>query len=214
MSDAPHPNSDTFFTNNWFGTSAKYIWDTLIKQIRPAVILEIGSYEGASACYLIERCADTYPIAIHCIDTWEGGAEHKRLGVDMSAVERRFLANTKRVRELSAHPVELTVHKGPSIKCLAKLLSEDFFGHFDLIYIDGSHSAPDVLSDAVLSFPLLKVGGTMIFDDYTWRHSPEASEDPLDIPKPAIDTFLNIYFHKMRIIHSPNSQVFAKKISN
>ena len=214
MLDAPDPDSDAGFTNNWFGTSAKYIWDTIVPQMAPAAMLEIGSYEGASACYLIETFADKYPIAIHCIDTWEGGAEHRRSGVDMSAVERRFLANTKRVRERSVHPVELTAHKGPSLQCLAKLISDGFSERFDLVYIDGSHSAPDVLADAVLSFPLLKVGGTMIFDDYTWRHTLGASQDPLDVPKPAIDTFLNIYFHKMSIVHSPNSQVFAMKTSN
>jgi hypothetical protein len=81
-----------------------------------------------------------------------------------------------------------------------------------LIYIDGSHQAPDVLSDATLSFPLLKVGGTMIFDDYTWRSVPG---DPLYGPKLAVDAFLNIYFHKMRIGWSPNNfQVVAQKISD
>ena len=38
--------------------------------------------------------------------------------------------------------------------------------NFDLIYIDASHYAPDVLSDAVLAFKLLKPGGILIFDDY------------------------------------------------
>ena len=36
----------------------------------------------------------------------------------------------------------------------------------DLIYIDGSHLAKDVLSDAILSWKLLKPSGVMIFDDY------------------------------------------------
>jgi hypothetical protein len=34
---------------------------------------------------------------------------------------------------------------------------------------DGSHRARDVLEDAVLSWPLLKVGGIMLFDDYLWQ---------------------------------------------
>jgi len=40
--------------------------------------------------------------------------------------------------------------------------------HFDYISIDGSHEAADVLSDAVLSWPLLKTGGLICFDDYEW----------------------------------------------
>jgi len=207
-------NAGIAFTNNWFEISAKQIWDVLIPQINPTEILEIGSFEGASACYLIANCASKAPIKIHCIDTWEGGVEHKRHGVDMTDVERRFLDNTKIACDRVPHRVELVVHKGFSNICLAKIiLSQNFQNYFDLIYIDGSHLAPDVLSDATLSFPLLKVGGTMIFDDYLWR-GRLSQDDPLYGPKLAIDAFLNIYFRKMRIVWSPNSQVVARKISD
>ena len=40
------------FTNNWFNDAAKHQWDRLIPGIKPNKILEIGSYEGASTCYL------------------------------------------------------------------------------------------------------------------------------------------------------------------
>ena len=199
------------FTNNWFEISAKQIWDNLIPQIKPTKILEIGSFEGASACYLIANCASKAPIEIHCIDTWEGGEEHKRMVVVMTDVERRFLKNTKIAKERVPHRVDLVTHKGLSIICLAKLVAESFLGYFDLVYIDGSHLASDVLSDATLSFSLLRVGGTMIFDDYLWRGS---QNDPLHGPKLAIDSFLNIYFQKMRIGWSANSQVVATKVAD
>jgi predicted O-methyltransferase YrrM len=204
-------NADISFTNNWFETTAMQIWDELIPKINPSKILEIGSFEGASACYLIAKCASKTPIEIHCIDTWEGGIENKRAGVNMGDIERRFLDNTKIACDRVPHRVELITHKGLSNICLAKIINQSFLNYFDLIYIDGSHLAPDVLSDATLSFPLLKVGGTMIFDDYLWRGN---SQDPLYGPKLAVDAFLNIYFHKMRIALSPNSQVVAKKISD
>lgn len=201
------------FTNNWFGSTARPIWDALIPQLNAARILEIGSYEGASACYLIASCAAKMPIELHCIDTWAGGEEHKKAGVDMADVEKRFLHNTKIARSRVAHPVELIMHKGRSNICLARILSQGRLNYFDLIYIDGSHYAPDVLSDAVLSFPLLKIGGMMIFDDYLWRG--QFSQDaPLHGPKPAIDAFMNVYFHKMQVTRSPNTQVIARKISD
>lgn len=168
------------------------------------------SFEGASACYLIASCASKAPIEIHCIDTWEGGIDHKRDGVNMGDVERRFLDNTKIACDRVAHRVELIIHKGFSNICLAKLLSQNFLNYFDLIYIDGSHEAPDVLSDATFSFPLLKVGGIMIFDDYLWRGTRPLNEYG---PKLAVDAFLNIYFREMQIIWAPNSQVCAKKYS-
>jgi len=211
MSDENSCETDFTFSNNWFEITAKKGWDALIPQINPKTILEIGSFEGASACYLIANCAAKGSIEIHCIDTWEGGIEHKKAGINMGATERRFLNNTKIARSRVPHWVELITHKGRSDISLAKILNQDFLNYFDLIYIDGSHLAPDVLSDAVLSFPLLKVGGTMIFDDYLWRGN---SQDILYSPKIAVDAFLNIYFHKMQVIFSPNSQVVAKKISN
>jgi predicted O-methyltransferase YrrM len=199
------------FTNRWFEQTAQPIWDQLIPGLKPTKILEIGSFEGASACYLIEKCASSAPLEIHCVDTWEGGTEHKASGTNMHDVERRFLDNTRLACERAAHSVKLVTHKGLSSISLAAIQNERFFNYFDLIYIDGSHKAPDVLSDAVLSFPLLKLGGTMIFDDYLWMGG---NTDPLACPKLAIDAFLNIYFHKMKISWSPNSQVVAKKTSD
>ena len=39
---------------------------------------------------------------------------------------------------------------------------------FDLAYIDGSHMAADVYRDAALTWPLMKSGGVILFDDYEW----------------------------------------------
>jgi predicted O-methyltransferase YrrM len=86
--------------------------------------------------------------------------------------------------------------------------------YFDFIYIDGSHQAPDVLVDAILSFKLLRVGGLIVFDDYLWSEKGVADRDPLQCPKPAIDSFLNIFFRKVNIISAPLYQIYAQKISD
>jgi hypothetical protein len=57
------------FSNNWFEVTAKPVWDRIIPEINPRTALEIGSFEGASACYLIEHCASSSPFVLHCIDT-------------------------------------------------------------------------------------------------------------------------------------------------
>ncbi|MDQ0041819.1 hypothetical protein [Variovorax boronicumulans] len=45
------PITEAFqFTNDWFGV-VKGVWEELVPQIQPQRMLEIGSYEGASACY-------------------------------------------------------------------------------------------------------------------------------------------------------------------
>ena len=77
---------------------------------------------------------------------------------------------------------------------------------YDIVYIDGSHAAPDVIVDTVLSWQLLKKGGIMIFDDYLWNRdwSPEKT------PKIAVDAFLNIFKKELQVIHM-KFQVIIKK---
>jgi predicted O-methyltransferase YrrM len=218
MSDNPtFPVAQYQFANTWFEDTAKEVWEQLIPQIKPKRILEIGSYEGASACYLIEKLAFEDRIELHCIDTWEGGIEHGARGsakVDMTAVERRFLHNTRLASDRVSGNLELQVHKGFSDIQLSKLLAEEKRNYFDFIYIDGSHAAPDVLCDAILSFRLLRVGGLMAFDDYLWSEPSPYGVDPIRCPKPAIDSFTNIYCRKVQVLSAPLYQLYVQKIAD
>jgi predicted O-methyltransferase YrrM len=205
------------FTNNWFEGAARRVWDGLIPQIKPARILEIGSYEGASACYLVQKLAAEIGIEIHCVDTWAGGIEHQEGGAefaDMSAVERRFDHNIHLAQAGATLPIKVIKHKGFSDEVLARLLSEGLSGYFDWIYVDGSHQAPDVLCDALLGFRLLKIKGIMVFDDYLWSETLPGGVDPIRCPKPAIDAFTNIYCRKLRIIQAPLYQLYIQKLSD
>jgi predicted O-methyltransferase YrrM len=204
------------FTNNWFDSVARNNWDQFIPQVKPTKILEVGSYEGASICYLIQKLSHSFPLEIHCIDTWEGALEHKKGGsieTDMTEVESRFLHNIKVATDNLPNPVELYRHKGSSDIELAKLLV-DKQNYFDFIYIDGSHQAPDVLCDALLSFRLLRVGGLIAFDDYLWMEALPHGIDPLLCPKTAIDAFTNIYCRKVKIIGALLYQLYVQKISD
>jgi predicted O-methyltransferase YrrM len=162
------PESDYIFTTNWFDGN-KAIWSQLLKQLNPTRILEVGSYEVKSAAYIIESLANTNGLEIHCIDSWEGGVEHKQGGsweANMKEVEARFAHNMQIATNKSGRAVKLELHKGLSNKELPRLVANNMQEYFDFIYIDGSHQAPDVLLDAILGFELLKTGGIMAFDDY------------------------------------------------
>ena len=200
------------FTNSWFTGGAKGVWDSLIPKINPTRILEIGSFEGASACYLIEKLAHSNGLEIHCVDTWEGGIDNE--GVNMSAVEKRFHLNIGRAVVKVKNPVNVVLHKSFSDVALSKLIAEGKRGYFDFIYIDGSHQAPDVLCDALLAFRLLRNNGVMAFDDYLWQEQLSSGVDPIRCPKPAIDAFTNIYCRKIRIIPAPLYQLYIQKISD
>lgn len=205
------------FTNKWFAGVAKNVWDKLIPSINPTKILEVGSYEGASTCYLIDSLAPKNDIEIHCIDSWEGGIEHKSRGMvetDMLEVEKRFLNNTHISLARVEKSVDLQIHKGYSDVELAKLLVCGKQNYFDFIYVDGSHQAPDVLCDALLSFRLLREGGVMAFDDYLWAENLSYGIDPIRCPKMAIDAFTNIYCRKIRVLSAPLYQLYIKKVAN
>ena len=200
------------FSNQWFETSAKKIWSQILKQSKPNKILEIGSYEGASTCYLIEQLSLFHDsLEIHSIDTWDGGVEHKEMNINMKVIEERFKTNTSLAIKKSSKKIELIIHKAKSINALSKLVTNNKSNYFDFIYIDGSHMASDVLSDAILSFELLKINGIMGFDDYLWK-LPN-SNNLLTNPKIAIDSFTNIFALRSAIFQTPNHQLYIKKLN-
>lgn len=106
--------------------------------------------------------------------------EHGRMGLDTTVIEDAFWHN---IRVIKADE-KVRVIKGRSQEVLRKLP----FDTYDFAYIDGSHVASDVLTDAVLVFPLIKRGGIVVFDDYHW----EDEDNILDRPKMGIDAFLEV----------------------
>ena len=166
---------------------------------------------------MFARIAAERPLELHCVDTWEGGIEHRPGGTaeaDMGAVERNFLHNTTLACAEARCPVDLHRHKAFSDVAMAGLLASGQAGQFDFIYIDGSHEAPDVLADAVLGFRLLKQGGILGFDDYWWHEELPGGRDPIRTPKIAIDAFTNIYCRKVETLWHPNYQVYLRKIAD
>jgi len=147
--------------------------------------LEIGSFEGGSACWLLKNILTGEGSRLTCIDTFDfagqGSYYLQDEGSESMSIEDRFDFNIKQTG--SAHKVRKLV--GSSQQVLRGLP----FSTYDFIYIDGSHKAANVLEDAVLVWPLLKKGGLLTFDDYKWNGDP----DPLNCPGVAINAFLNIF---------------------
>jgi predicted O-methyltransferase YrrM len=201
---------DYDFTTDWFSRSAE-VWKTLLAELKPARILEVGSYEGRSTCFIIENCARSIECEIYCIDTWEGGFEHDKSL--MSDVERRFDFNIAIAVQRTANAVLVNKIKKPSFDALSELFVQNE-PPFDLIYLDGSHRASDVLSDAILAFKLLRLGGILIFDDYLWQFEASGQQNPLNMPKPAIDAFVNIFQRELEVIQDmPIWQIYLRKRS-
>ena len=130
----------------------------------------------------------------------------------MNDVETTFDSNVKIAIQESERCVELKKIKSESAHALAKLVSDGMSCKYDFVYVDGSHQAPDVLTDAVLAFKLCRVGGIIGFDDYLWNEKLNTGVDPIRAPKLAIDTFATIFSRKLQIIRNiPLYQVYVQK---
>lgn len=189
------------FSADWFSPHIPD-WERLLGPLkgRPDLtFLEVGSFEGRSASWLLENVLTHPSSSLYCVDTFEGSVEHA--GMDLTNLYERFLANTR------AFGSRVRVLREPSLRALSRLQLQA--ARFDFIYIDGSHAAADVLADAVLSFPLLKVGGLLAFDDYQYP----LGKDDWDRPRLAIDAFLHTHRPKCEVVHT-GYQVFLRKTSS
>lgn len=189
------------------------LWETALESFKGKSnlrYLEIGVGEGESSVWMLEHVL-THPSA-------------RMTGIDIfpGDLKKQFLANLK----MSGYEHKVKIITGKSQEKL-KFLPPD---SFDIIYIDGSHMASNVLADAVLSWPLLKNDGFLIFDDYLMSYikpGPERLPEslakdtktripflPLELtPKVAADAFITAHRNNLEIIYR-GYQVILKKRKN
>lgn len=189
-----------YFSSDWFSHNMPSLtW--LLDQLKPKRILEIGSFEGRSTVFFIEKALEHQEnVEIICIDTWEGGAEHEGIW-NMGQIEQNFIHNIQIA--IKNHP-GATIHKkrGYSHQKMIELLANGYEGYFDYIYIDGSHEAPDVLFDALLAHRLVRKEGIISFDDYLWSPDKEGEQRHYMLVKPAVDHYVNTYQQKIHVVQT------------
>lgn len=188
----------TTFTKTWFRGS-EHLFQ---KHLQPLtgrsdlLFLEIGTFEGMAEKWMLENILTHPASGIHIIDPFAYlGIGDKT--INFNDVEKNFLENMK------LHENKFILFKGTSEERLPELLNN----RYDVVYIDGSHKARDVMFDATLSWLILKKNGILIFDDYTWG----GVNPPHMRPRLAIDAFLGAYVGEYEILEQKN-QVWLKKI--
>jgi predicted O-methyltransferase YrrM len=161
------------FTEDWFSANIPH-WAAMLEPYmgKPDLrYLEVGVYEGRSLLWMIDHVL-TDP-------------RSRATGIDIHIPE-----NLTHNLELSGASDRVTMLVGPSQIELRKLAA----GSFDVVYIDGSHAAQDVLEDLVLSWRLLRPGGLMILDDYEHDGAETTGGTPMPaelLPRIAIDAFIS-----------------------
>ena len=132
------------------------LYPTLRKYVRetsPESYLEIGTREGASLATVIVADTDRHIKRLAIVDPWGGDFGGSGRGNHLHI--ERLLADLK-------YTGEALFYDDYSRHVLKKVR-----GCFDLILVDGDHSAPGCLFDMTTSIEKLCVGGLMIIDDVT-----------------------------------------------
>ncbi|MFT4039020.1 MAG: class I SAM-dependent methyltransferase [Thermomicrobiales bacterium] len=193
------------FTVTWFNRNIPHLSQVLEPLAgQPALqMLEIGAYEGASTCWFLDNLLTGDGSHLTSLDTWEGSGENDP--TRMPEVWRRFQRNT--AAYVTAR--RLTVVVGTSQRWLAAQVAALRPGAppFDMIHIDGSHAAADVLSDGVLSWALLRKQGVIIFDDYFW----EGGRSEQERPRFAIDSFLACFLGQYDEVYRGHQVILRKR---
>lgn len=182
------------YTTDWFSPNIEH-WIRWLADFKdkPGVRgLEIGSWEGRSAVWLLKNILTGEGSTLDCCD--------------FGYAAETFKANTAPWSD------RVTLYCGPTSSTLPQLQ-----GDYDFIYVDGEHSPLGVMRDAALTWPRLKVDGLMIFDDYLFLHhavapnlgKPEWSmeaalkaiaEHPAEATKTGIDAFLSAVIGQYEIV--------------
>lgn len=151
------------FTVDWLTPNIK-LWEKVFNDCKldpkgQRNILEIGSYEGMSACWMSDNIMDHPQSRLTCIDPCDGTVKSPNSRPPhIETLNYAFRNNT--IRSKNAKKIKLIV--GHSGKVLPKLKDQ----RFDLIYVDGSFETDCVLEDARLAYPLLSNRGIIIFNSY------------------------------------------------
>ena len=177
------------YTQYWFdGNIEQWTQELTPFKGKPDLhFLEIGTYEGRATRWLLDNILTNETSTVDVVDTFEGGEDQ---GAFQGAIADGKLLNRFKTN-VALFQSRVIIHQSKSQTALKKLQKRKEY--FDFIYIDASHVAEDTYNDAKLAWPLLKKGGLLFFDDYTWswNYVKEHNRNPeIDNPKVGIDKFL------------------------
>ena len=174
-------------TQNYFSINS-YYWKKIIEgNFKEFSYLEIGSFEGSSALFVLKNFITT---KLYCVDSWNDKFEFKRFIHNLNKFKKKYE--------------------------FFKQTSDNFFSKnskkFDLIYIDGSHLKSQVFKDIKNSWKILNVGGLIICDDYFYGNIYKKVNK--NIPIEAINKFYSQKKSKIKVLCVNNNQIFLKKIKD
>ncbi len=175
-------------------------WLRHLASDEPMRVLEIGAYDGVSANMMLDSVFRHPASEVHTIDPYLSDPTTPGVG---EWTRELFEQNCRR----GEHGDKIRLYEGTSVEVLAWMLGQDaFWESFDVVFVDGSHLAKDVFTDAAMVWPLLKAGGILVFDDYRWG----MSEPSFARPKEAIDAFEAAFVAELAPVWDGEQRFFRK----
>jgi len=153
--------------------------------------LEIGSFEGRSACWMLSELLTAPGCQLICVDTFdlhpgqESNFDHNIHAVSSNATVLKLRGRSQQVLH---HIEEQSI---------------------DFIYVDGSHSALDIIADAAAAWRLARTGAVLVFDDYANDVLPDSFAMPCKV---ATDAFLAMIEGRYELIFKDWQVAISKRI--
>lgn len=156
---------------------ANELLQAIVEDIKPSLIIEVGSFLGWSAWGMASKMKEINPDGVMiCVDSWMGGADHWQEATfnPESRIKRKngyptfyynFLANMC-YAGMQETVVPFAYPSVTASSILQRVFADNSL-QADMIYIDGSHEYWDVILDLTNYWPLLREGGVMFGDDWT-----------------------------------------------
>ena len=164
--------------------------------------LQLGVFTGDASVWLAKNILTGKGCWLIDVDTWEGSAEEAHESMDFNDVYATYKLKTALYKTKIKNTIK--TFKTTTTWFLQSVRKDP---DYDFIYIDADHTTVGVILDAELSWPQLKSGGIMAFDDYTWSHH---TGDPRLAPQVGIDLFLHRHELDVQIL-TKNHQVWLRK---
>lgn len=154
--------------------SEHHIFKELIERVNPKVIIEVGTWKGASAITMCNAVKELgLETKMYCVDTWLGALEFL---TNLKDTKERDLRFKNGYPQIYYQFLSNIVHSGyqdiitpiPNTSATAARYFKAHDIKADLIYVDASHEYEDVKADIENYSTLLNDGGVMFGDDYSW----------------------------------------------
>ena len=196
---------NTTFSPGWAAWTRHFLehqMAPMMRHIRPslpdrrALWVEIGSYEGRSACWVLQQMLTGPDAHMICIDPWADEPIRRRFFENIRAIGAR-----DKVTSISLSSREVTARMLKNMHAIEQQGRRSI----DVAYIDGDHHARSALLDGALLWPLIRSGGHIVFDDYPLNKGKQ------NHPAPGIDAFLQLWADELVVVHRGWNVIARKK---